>query len=174
MLSSACPRIYHTISSSGVILISWPSRPAFEEGVQQTLGFSCTHSLAILFLVQGNVHLVFWNQLALSGFLFFFFFPFKMWSVTVPCLEQKGCTKTSWLEVKICMLNKLSRWFFCTFKFCNICTCYFILSRRLKLSDMNLLNLGFPLLLHPHFPFSLHLLKCLPFFSRVKCYLLHT
>ena len=111
---------------------------------------------------------------------FSFFFPFKMWSVTVPCLEQKGYTKTSWLEVKICMFIKLSRWFFCTFKFCNICTRYFILSRRLKLSHMNLLNLGFyrvegswilqgSLLLHPHFPLSLHLLKCLPFFSRVKC-----
>ena len=79
VLSSACPSIYHTISSSGVILISWPSQPASGEGVQQTLGFSCTHSLVVLFLVQGNVHLVFWNQLALSGFLFFsfFFFLFK-------------------------------------------------------------------------------------------------
>ena len=35
VLSSACPSIYHTISSSGVILISWPSQPASGEGVQQ-------------------------------------------------------------------------------------------------------------------------------------------
>lgn len=76
------------------------------------------YCFAILFLVQGNVYLVFWDQLGLFVFSF-------LSSVTITCLEQKGSTKASCLEVEICIFNKLSMWFICTFKFFNICTLFF-------------------------------------------------
>lgn len=104
-------------------IVPWPPLAASGEEVQQTSGFSCLHCFAILFLSQGNIYLVFWNQLGL------FVFSFYMSSVTALCLEQKLSTKASWLEIKICMFNKLSRWFLCTWKFFSLCTLFFSIKK---------------------------------------------
>lgn len=105
--------IYHTILSSGVILISWPQLPASGEGIGKSLISALLSALQFDFWPKEILCLE--NSWAILFSLCMC--PLPLWCVS----NRRRVWEHLDLKSKICMFNKLSRWL-CTLKFCNVCT----------------------------------------------------